>query len=96
VTIQLLSFDGCPHEHLAETRLRQALDLLDVPERIERLIVEGQTDAERLGSAGSPSILVDGRDLFDSPEASVGLACRVSLTLPGRRALPPWIRWSVR
>ena len=62
ITIQF--FDGCPHWDVAEQRLRY--QRIDSPE-----------DAERLDFHGSPTLLVNGRDLFAGREVTVGLGCRV-------------------
>jgi hypothetical protein len=86
--VQLLYFDGCPHWKVLGQRLREALDLLDDPSTIEYLQVESQRDAERLGFAGSPSILVDGTDPFGSPTSAIGLTCRVYLTPEGPSGSP--------
>ena len=69
-------------------RLRQGLDRLgraDVP--ISGVRVETAEDAMAAGFAGSPTILVDGRDLFpQSIEWTGGLGCRLYWT-------PGGIRW---
>jgi len=88
VRVQLLYFDGCPHRALLEERLREALDLLHDPSAVEHLRVEGQEEAERLGFAGSPSVLVDGTDPFRSPTDAAGLTCRVYPTPDGPAGSP--------
>lgn len=47
--------------------------------------VETIEEAERLGFHGSPSILVDGVDVFAEP-AGVGLSCRIYRTPEAWRA----------
>jgi hypothetical protein len=86
--VQLLYFDGCPHWKVLEKRLRQALDLLDDPSTIEYLQVESQREVERLGFAGSPSVLLNGTDPFRSPTGAIGLTCRVYLTPDGPSGSP--------
>jgi hypothetical protein len=46
---------------------------------VRREIVRTAREAERLGFAGSPTILVDGIDPFADPGASTGLACRIEV-----------------
>ena len=83
----LLYVDGCPNWTVANERLEQvALELPDV--RITRRRVATPEDAERLGFRGSPSIVVDGRDLFADADAPVGFSCRVYDTPEGRAGSP--------
>jgi hypothetical protein len=50
--------------------------------------IETPEDAERLGFAGSPTMLIDGRDPFASEPAHVGLACRTYMTPSGPAESP--------
>ena len=51
-------------------------------------LVETLEEAERVGFHGSPSILVDGVDVFAEPDAGVGLSCRVFRTPDGLAGAP--------
>jgi len=84
----LLYFDGCPSWQVAEVRLRDALMATGVAELIELVEVTTQEQAQRLGFRGSPSVLVDGRDLFVEPDAAFGMMCRVYSTPDGLRGSP--------
>ncbi len=86
--VQLLYFDGCPHWKVLEKRLGEALDLLHDRSTIEHLQVQSQREAERLGFAGSPSILLNGTDPFRPPTSAIGLTCRVYLTPDGPSGSP--------
>ena len=88
--VRLVYFDGCPSWQLAWKRLRQVLDRLDRAEvRISGVRVETVDEASAAGFAGSPTILVDGRDLFRrSTEWSGGLACRLYRTPAGFVGVP--------
>jgi hypothetical protein len=88
VHVQLLYFDGCPHWMVMEERLRQALDLLDLPAAIEHRLVETQEEAEHLQFRGSPSMLLNGTDPFGSPSTPIGLTCRVYPTPHGPAGSP--------
>jgi len=55
---------------------------------VKRHLVETLEEAERVGFHGSPSILVDGVDVFADPEAGVGLSCRVYRTPDGPAGAP--------
>ena len=74
--ITLLYFDECPNWKVADQRLAAiAAERPDVV--VARHRVETIEEAERLGFHGSPSILVDGVDVFAEPGAGVGLSCRI-------------------
>ncbi|WP_296666472.1 hypothetical protein [Demequina sp.] len=82
--VQLLHIDACPGHEPAGRRLRESLDALglgDVP--IDEVLVRSSADAAALPFAGSPTIVVDGEDLFPSPANLLGLACRVYATDAG-------------
>ena len=55
---------------------------------VTRRLVETPEDAEAIGFRGSPSILVNGKDLFPDPSAPVGLACRIYVTPDGFAGAP--------
>ena len=89
VEIVLRYFDGCPNWQAADARLREALAATghgDQPVSYEK--VETPQDAERLGFVGSPTLLIDGRDPFETPGAPFGLACRVYRTPAGLAGSP--------
>jgi hypothetical protein len=69
------------HWRTADTRLRQALaaaGLVNVPSWYRT--VDTPQQAQQLGVRGSPTILVDGHDLFATGEAPAGRSCRVYQT----------------
>lgn len=85
--ITLLYFDGCPNWEIADERLRTiAAERGDL--RLTRHLVETPAEAERTQFHGSPSIVVDGVDLFSEPGADVGLSCRLYLTPTGYQGAP--------
>jgi hypothetical protein len=85
--VSLLYFDDCPNWKVAEQRLAAiAAERPDVA--VTRHRVETMEEAERLGFHGSPSILVDGVDVFAEPGAGVGLSCRVYRTPDGLAGTP--------
>ena len=45
--------------------------------QVTRQVVTTEGEAGRLGMAGSPTILADGRDLFPSPCQQPSLSCRL-------------------
>ena len=85
--VSLLYFDDCPNWKIADQRLAViAAELPDVV--VTRHRVETMAEAERLGFHGSPSILIDGVDVFAEPGAGVGLSCRVYRTPAGLAGTP--------
>lgn len=85
--VSLLYFENCPNWRVAEQRL--AVIAAERPEVVvSRHRVETVEDAERLGFHGSPSIVVDGVDVFAEPGAGVGLSCRVYRTPDGLAGAP--------
>lgn len=85
--VSLLYFDTCPNWKVAHRRL--AAIAADKPEVVvTRHRVETVEEAERLGFHGSPSILVEGVDVFAEPDAGVGLSCRVYRTPDGPAGAP--------
>jgi len=70
-------------------RLRRTLDglgLSHVP--VEVTLIATEQDAATRPYAGSPTILVDGEDLFPSAGRTRDLVCRIYVTPDGLRALP--------
>ena len=86
--IALLYFDGCPSWKVADERLRAiAADRPDITVRHHR--VDTVEEADRVGFHGSPSILVDGVDVFAGAGAGVGCpagSTRRRTARPGPRA----------
>ncbi len=83
----MLYFDDCPNWQIADQRLAAiAAGRADVV--VTRHRIDTVQDAERVGFHGSPSILVDGVDLFPEPSAGVGLSCRVYRTPEGLSGSP--------
>ncbi len=86
--VQLLYFDGCPNWEVAQARLRDALVAVGLAELVELVEVTTDEQAEQLGFRGSPSVLVDGSDLFTEPDEAFGMMCRVYSTPEGLRGSP--------
>jgi hypothetical protein len=86
---ELLHIEECPSWEEAGRSLRAALDSTghrDVP--ITFTLVASATEAARVPFAGSPTILIDGQDLFPSDGRTSDLACRVYLTPKGLAGRP--------
>ena len=86
--ITLLYFEDCPNWKLADQRLTAiAAERDDIT--MTRHLVDTPAEAERTRFHGSPSILVDGVDVFAEPGSEVvGLSCRRYLTPDGYQGAP--------
>jgi hypothetical protein len=89
VRVELLYFDGCPSYTAAEERLRHVLREQGLKAHIEMVRVQTDEEARRLRFPGSPTIRVDGRDLFPTGERVEGaLGCRIYPTPEGLAGAP--------
>ena len=86
MNVTLLYFDDCPSWQTADQHLRALADELSFT--IERVEVTTPERAEQLRFRGSPSIHIDGVDLFTDPDAPVGLSCRIYQTPQGWAGSP--------
>jgi hypothetical protein len=87
--VEILYFDGCPTYRVAEKTLRGVLAQEDVEAEVELVAVNTDEEAQRLRFPGSPTIRVDGEDLFPVPErAEYALGCRMYTTPEGLMGSP--------
>lgn len=84
--VTLLYFDGCPSWQAADQRLRTLADELGFT--VTREEVDTPEEAERRRFRGSPTILVDGVDVFADGDEPVGLSCRIYRTPDGPAGSP--------
>jgi len=85
--ITLLYFEDCPNWKVADQRLTAiAAERDDIT--MTRHLVDTPAEAERTRFHGSPSILVDGVDVFAEPGSEVGLSCRRYPTPDGYQGAP--------
>jgi hypothetical protein len=78
VKVQVVYFDGCPSWHAAAERMRHALDATGHAAVVVELVeVSSPEDAVALRFAGSPTLLVDGKDLFPGAAPIAAMACRL-------------------
>lgn len=86
--VELLHIVDCPNTDIAETNARAALDALGlggVP--VELVTIRTEAEAAHTQIGGSPTILLDGVDLFPTTPAR-SLACRVYATGSGYAGAP--------
>ncbi len=87
--VEVLYFDGCPTYLEAENTLRRVLSDEGIEAGVELVAVNTDEEARKLRFPGSPTIRVDGRDLFPTPEREDWrLGCRVYATPEGLKGSP--------
>lgn len=79
--VSILHIDDCPNWVETGSRLRTALDDLGASETpIDFTVLRTHEEAGQVPFAGSPTIVVNGTDLFPSNGQTTDLACRVYQT----------------
>ncbi|MPY93995.1 MAG: thioredoxin family protein [Acidimicrobiia bacterium] len=86
--IDIVHVPDCPHLGAVRTRLDQALARAGVAASIREVEVDTVEDAQRTGTRGSPTILIDGRDPFAVERAEASLSCRLYRTGDGVAGAP--------
>jgi hypothetical protein len=87
--IELLHIRECPNSAEAAERVRAALAGLGQPEAEVRMrLLRGPGDAAGTAFAGSPTITVDGKDIFADGAPTSDLACRIYRTPAGLAGMP--------
>lgn len=84
--VTVVYFDGCPNWETADERVAALAQELEFT--VDHRKVATVEEAERLSFRGSPTILVDGRDVFAHGDEPVGLSCRVYQTPQGPAGVP--------
>ncbi|WP_353809721.1 hypothetical protein [Agromyces sp. SYSU T00194] len=87
--VQVVHIEACPGWERAGALAREVLDRFgrsDVP--VEYVTIRSEADAAAVAFAGSPTLLVDGEDLFPSGPRTHALACRVYPTEQGLSGSP--------
>ena len=88
--VELLWWEGCPSTPEAIEQVRAALREEGLDEEVELVEVESDEQAERERFPGSPTIRIDGEDIFPPGEGEpVGLSCRVYRLRDGRPSPTP-------
>ncbi len=82
--IEFLFWEECASHDLALQRLREVLAARRISDPVHLIDVTTDRQAGALRFPGSPTIRIDGRDLFPEPDGPYGLTCRVYQTDDGR------------
>jgi hypothetical protein len=67
VLIEILAREDCPNRGMALIVVERVVDETGIPAEIEVVEVESDEDAEEHRVLGSPTVLVDGRDVDPEP-----------------------------
>lgn len=86
--LKLLHITECPSWQACLRNLRHALIDLDREDPIQVVLLDSKNLDMFSSFAGSPTILVDGVDLFSSSDVSNELACRIYSGPNGSRGYP--------
>src|SRR5690554_5395103 len=87
--IQVLHIDDCPNWREAGALVTSALTSLGRDDiEVNYQLIDDPDTANRTGFAGSPTITVNGSDLFPSDGRTSDLACRIYFTPQGLAGLP--------
>lgn len=82
--VQLLYFPECPNFAGARAALRRVLTQLGLPAAFDEVDVSAPDAVPELRGWGSPTILVDGRDVAAEPAAPGTSSCRLYPNRIGR------------
>ena len=75
--IDVQYFNGCPNSKKVLNTVKKFIEETDFEIELEEILVETQKAAEKYKFRGSPTILINGKDLENLPENSTpSLACR--------------------
>jgi len=83
VKVEILHIAGCPNAVPAREIVEQALTQLGVEADVQTVLVSGEEAPGSRGFAGSPTVLINGRDV--EPTQATGVACRI---YPGGKGVP--------
>ena len=99
VRIEILAREDCPNRGMALVVVERVVDETGVPAEIEVVDVASDSDAETYRVLGSPTVLVDGRDVDPQPNAHAEFSVddRIYRTDRGPCGWPEpaWIRSAV-
>ncbi len=83
--VRFLFYEECPSHELALERLREVLVEEGIDTNVEVIKVESEEQAHALRFVGSPTILVNGRDIDPPPpDSHYALTCRAYHLEDGR------------
>jgi hypothetical protein len=88
--VELLWWEGCPSYPEALADLERALAAAGLDSHVEMVEIESDEQARRERFPGSPTIRIDGEDVFPCPDGEpYSLTCRVYRLRDGRPSPTP-------
>lgn len=75
--IEIISIPDCPNHHATVERVKSVLSSESSAVTVIERIVRNEAEARDARFAGSPTVLVNGRDLEPLAKVSTNLACRI-------------------
>ena len=88
--VELLWWDGCPSYPETLAGLERSLAAAGLESQVEMVEIESDEQARRERFPGSPTIRIDGDDIFPCPEGvPYSLTCRVYRLRDGRPSPTP-------
>jgi hypothetical protein len=76
VRVSFLYYEDCPSHDVALERLREVMHEEGIPDEVEVVKVETEEQARKLRFVGSPTIRVDGQDIYPPSHSRYALTCR--------------------
>jgi len=87
--VEILYFDGCPSYVTAEKILKEVLANEGIEAEVNLVAVNTDEEARKLQFPGSPTLRIEGQDLFPTGEREDWrLGCRVYATPEGLKGSP--------
>lgn len=75
--IEIISIPDCPNHHATVERVKAVLSSESSAVTVIERMVSNESEARDVRFAGSPTVLVNGRDLEPLAKAGTNLACRL-------------------
>ena len=88
VDIEIRYSDDCPNWQVVDDSIRRLIEELGLEANVMLTVIDTPERAEELSFRGSPTILIDGTDPWEEPDAPVGLSCRIYRTESGLAGAP--------
>jgi len=87
-SLELFYFDDCPSWKESLRNLKDALKHFDMADEIKLVKVETHEDAVLHQFPGSPTIKINGYDIFPTNQDNYALGCRIYKTPEGFKGSP--------
>jgi hypothetical protein len=88
ISIEVLYFSDCPSWKVTVKDLKEVLNELEIKAKILLTEIQTNAEAEKNRFPGSPTIRVNGQDLFPGTQFRYALQCRVYQTPNGLKGFP--------